>query len=234
MAKRASGGESPLFVKIAHRGASAYEPENTIRSFERAIGMKAEMLEFDVRQSMDGRLVVIHDAKVDRTTDGKGLVSEKTLAELKTLDAGEGERVPTFEEALDACSGRAKLVIELKENGIEEKVLREINARGLRDDVFIVSFNAPRLRLVKTLDPGMRTGLILFASWNPIALAEKCGADAVAPFRWFITKGFVDRAKSRGLYTFTWTVDDEEKARAMRDMGVTGIVTNRPDILSTD
>ncbi|MEZ4547636.1 MAG: glycerophosphodiester phosphodiesterase family protein [Thermodesulfobacteriota bacterium] len=223
-----------MFVKIAHRGASAYEPENTIRSFERAIGMKAEMIEFDVRQSMDGRLVVIHDAKVDRTADGRGLVSEKTLTDLKALDAGDGERIPTFEEALDACSGRAKLVIELKENGIEEKVLREISARGLRDDVFIVSFNASRLRLVKTLDPKMRTGLILFASVNPIALAERCGADAVAPFRWFITKGFVERAKRRGLYTFTWTVDDEEKARAMRDMGVTGIVTNKPDILSTD
>ena len=100
--------------------------------------------------------------------------------------------------------------------------------------MFIVSFNASRLRLVKALDPGMRTGLILFASGNPIALAEKCGADAVAPFRWFITKGFVEKARSRGLYTFTWTVDDERKARALRDMGVTGIVTNRPDILSAD
>ena len=234
MAERAAGGESPMFVKIAHRGASAYEPENTIRSFERAIGMKAEMIEFDVRQALDGRLVVIHDAKVDRTTDGRGPVSEKTLSELKELDAGQGERIPTFEEALDACAGRAKLVIELKENGIEERVLREINARGLREDVFIVSFNASRLRLVKALDPGMRTGLILFASGNPIALAEKCGADAVAPFRWFITKGFVEKARSRGLYTFTWTVDDERKARALRDMGVTGIVTNRPDILSAD
>lgn len=231
MAGRHAESKSPTFVKIAHRGASAYEPENTIRSFERAIGMKAEMVEFDVRQSLDGRLVVIHDAKVDRTTDGKGPVAGKTLAELKELDAGKGERIPTFEEALDACSGRAKLVIELKESGVEEKVIREIGARGLRDDVFIVSFNAPRLRLVKALDPGMRTGLIMFASGNPVALAERCGADAVAPFRWFITRGLVERARSRGLYTFTWTVDDEGKARALRDMGVTGIVTNRPDIL---
>lgn len=221
-----------MFVKIAHRGASAYEPENTIRSFERAIGMKAEMIEFDVRQSLDGRLVVIHDAKVDRTTDGKGLVSEKTLSGLKELDAGKGEKIPSFEEALDACVGRAKLVIELKENGIEEKVLSAINARGLKEDVFIVSFHQSRLRLVKTLDPKIRTGLILFASGNPVALAEKCGADAVAPFRWFVTKGLVERARSRGLYTFTWTVDDDVKARALRDMEVTGIVTNRPDILT--
>lgn len=234
MAGRYTEGESPMFVKIAHRGASAYEPENTIRSFERAIEMKADMVEFDVRQSLDGRLVVIHDAKVDRTTGGRGMVSEKTLSELKGLDAGKGERIPTFEEALDACSGRTRLVIELKQNGIEERIIREINARGLRDDVFIVSFNASRLRLVKALDPGVRTGLILFASGNPIALAERCGADAVAPFRWFITKGFVEKAKSRGLYTFTWTVDDERKAIALRDMGVTGIVTNRPDILSVD
>lgn len=231
MAGRTTEAESPLFVRIAHRGASAYEPENTIRSFERAIEMKAEMIEFDVRQSLDGRLVVIHDASVDRTTDGKGLVSEKTLSGLKELDAGKGEKIPSFEEALDACAGRTKLVIELKENGIEERVLGAISARGLKDDVFIVSFNKSRLRLVKTLDPEVRTGLILFASIDPIYLAEKCGADAVAPFRWFITKGLVEKARSRGLYTFTWTVDDDGKARALRDMGVTGIVTNRPDIL---
>ena len=227
-------GESPMFVKIAHRGASAYEPENTIRSFEKAIEMKAEMIEFDVRQSLDGSLVVIHDAKVDRTTDGKGLVSEKTLSGLRELDAGKGEKIPSFEEALDACAGRAKLVIELKENGIEEKVLHAINARGLKEVVFIVSFNQSRLRLVKALDPKIRTGLILFASGNPVALAEKCGADAVAPFRWFVTKGLVEKARSRGLYTFTWTVDDDVKARALRDMGVTGIVTNRPDILAAE
>lgn len=223
-------GES-IFLKIAHRGASAYEPENTLRSFNKAIDIGADMVEFDVRQSLDGQLVVIHDRRVDRTTDGMGLVSDKSLGELKELDAGMGERIPTLEEALELCGGRTRFVIEIKEDGIEEKVVKRVRDFGLTDDVFIVSFKSPRIRVVKELDQEMKTGLIVFASTNPVKLAEECGADAVAPFKWFVTKKLVERAREKGLFLFTWTVDERDRCRALFDMGVNGIVTNRPDLI---
>jgi len=219
------------FVKIAHRGASAYEPENTIRSFSRAIELKADMIELDVRKSLDGRLVVIHDSKVDRTTNGKGLVGRKSLSELKELDAGMGEKIPTLEESIESAAGKTKFVIELKEDGLEEQVIKVIRGYGLKEDVFIVSFRPLRLKAVKELEPGLKTGLILFASVNPLRIAERCGADAVAPFRWFITRSLAERARLSGLYLFTWTVDDKENAERLRELGVNGIVTNKPDLL---
>ena len=223
-------GES-RFIKIAHRGASAYEPENTLRSFSKAIDIGADMIEFDVRQTLDGQLVIMHDRNVNRTTDGAGFVSDKSLGELKELDAGMGERIPTLEEALELGRGRTKFVIEVKEDGIEEKIVRRVRDFGLTDDVFIVSFKSLRLRLVKELAPDVKTGLIVFASTNPVKLAERCGADAVAPFRWFVTKKLVDRAREDGLFLFTWVVDETERCRALFDLGVNGIVTNRPDLI---
>lgn len=220
-----------FFIKIAHRGASAYEPENTLRSFERAIELNADMIELDVRYSLDRHLVVVHDSKVDRTTDGTGPVALKTLSELKELDAGKGERIPTLKEVIEHGIGRTKFVIELKENGVEHEVAELINKYNLLDDVFIVSFKPKRLKMIKELEPKLRTGLILFASLDPVRLAKDCGADVVAPFRWFISKGFVDRARKNGLYTFTWTVDETSKAQGLRDLGVSGIVTNKPDII---
>ena len=220
-----------LFIKIAHRGASAYEPENTLRSFERAIELKADMIELDVRYSLDRHLVVVHDAKVDRTTDGTGLVAIKTLSELKELDAGMGEKVPTLEEVIELGIGRIKFVIEIKENGVEDEVVDLINKNNLLEDVFIISFKPKRLKMIKELEPKIRTGLILFASLNPIRLAKDCGADVVAPFHWFITKGLIHRARRSGLYIFTWIVDEASKAQRLREIGVSGIVTNKPDIL---
>jgi glycerophosphoryl diester phosphodiesterase len=220
-----------LFVKIAHRGASAYEPENTIRSFRKAIELGADMVELDVRRSLDERLVVIHDSKVDRTTNGRGLVRLKSLAEIKELDAGMGERVPTLEEAIETAAGRTKFVIELKEDGLENQVIKIIRNYCEMRDVFIVSFKPHRLKAVKELEPVLKTGLILFASADPLRIARICGADAVAPFRWFITKNLADRARDAGIYLFTWTVDDREKAARLRDIGVSGIVTNKPDLI---
>jgi len=219
------------FLRIAHRGASAYEPENTLRSFGKAVEMGTDMVELDVRKSLDGRLVIIHDSRVDRTTNGKGQVRMKSLVELKELDAGMGERIPTLEEAVECVAGRTKLVIELKEDGLEDRVIRVIKEFGVADDVFVVSFKPVRLRAVKELEPDLKTGLILFASVDPLGAARKCGADAVAPFRWFITRKLAERARAAGMYLFTWTVDEKERAERLRDMGVSGIVTNRPDLV---
>ncbi len=219
------------FIKIAHRGASAYEPENTIRSFERAIELGSDMIEFDVRQTIDGHLVVFHDKTVDRTTSGTGLVALKTLSELKELDAGKGEQIPTVQEVLELGKDRAKFVLEIKEDGIEDKVASILNTNGLLDDVFVVSFKPKRLKMIKELEPKVRTGLIIFASFNPVGLADKCGADFVAPYRWFITKELVERARQSGLHTFTWTVDETLNAHSLKEKGVCGIVTNKPDII---
>jgi glycerophosphoryl diester phosphodiesterase len=222
--------ERESLIKIAHRGASAYEPENTLRSFERAIELKADMIELDVRQTIDGHLVVIHDRTVDRTTDSTGLVAHKTLAELKELNAGKGERIPTLGEVLELAKDRAKFVVELKENAIEDKVVEMLRSNYLLDEAYIVSFKSNRLKMIKELEPKLKTGLILFASLDPIRQAKNCGADVVAPFRWFITSGLVRRARENGLHIFTWTVDETLAARGLKQKGVSGIVTNRPDI----
>lgn len=218
-------------IKIAHRGASAYEPENTLKSFERAIELRADMIELDVRQTIDGELVVIHDRTVDRTTDGTGPVAHKTLSELKDLNAGKGERIPTLSEVLELASGRVKLVLELKQDGIEDKVVEALKSNYLYDESYIVSFKSNRLKMIKELEPRLKTGLILFASLDPVRLAKNCGADVVAPFRWFVTSRLVRRARENGMYTFTWTVDETLTAHGLKEKGVSGIVTNKPDII---
>jgi glycerophosphoryl diester phosphodiesterase len=219
------------FIKIAHRGASAYEPENTLRSFKRAIEMKADMIEFDVRLSRDRHLVIMHDERVDRTTNGDGPVKEKTLSELRRLDAGKEERVPTLEEVIDLARGKTGFVIELKEPGTEEGIISLVKEDGLVGDVFIVSFYQDLIKRVKCLEPRIRTGLILYSSPDPIGLAKGCIADAVAPFHDFVTKDLVQRAHDSGLIIITWTVDNREEAEELRDMGVDGIVTNKPDLI---
>ncbi len=226
-----NGISKQRFIKIAHRGASAYEPENTLRSFRRAIEMKADMIEFDVRLSRDGHLVIVHDERVERTTNGDGLVKEKTLNELRRLDAGKGERVPTLEEVINFARGKTGFVIELKEPGTEEGVISLVKEDGIIGDVFIVSFHRDLIKSVKDLGPRIRTGLILYSSPDPIRLAKECLADAVAPFHDFVVKDLVQEAHNSNLILITWTVDSREEAERLKDMGVDGIVTNKPDLI---
>ncbi len=108
-------------LRIGHRGAKAYAPENTLASFKKALEIGVDAVELDVRKTKDTQLVVIHDADVKRTTNGEGLVNDFTLKEIKSFDAGGGEKIPTFEEALDFLDKKVKVFVELKEVGVEEQ-----------------------------------------------------------------------------------------------------------------
>lgn len=217
------------FLKIAHRGASAYEPENTLRSFKVAIDMKADMIEFDVRMSKDGHLVVIHDNTVDRTTNGRGYVNELTLEELENLDAGRGEKIPTLKEVVELGVGKTKFAIELKEGGTEKKTISLIKEYNLLDEVFIISKSRELLKKVKILEGDIRTCLIMVLSCASIDSGRESLANAIAPFHFFITKRLVKRAHRSGLFLFTWIVDSKKRAQWMKDIGINGIVTNKPD-----
>ncbi len=122
-------------LKIGHRGARAYAPENTITSFRKAIELDVDAIEFDVRKTKDNKLVVIHDSDVKRTTNGKGLVSDLKLVEIKELSAEGNEKIPTLEEALDFIDRKVKIFIELKEVGSEKQVLDAVHKKGVTDNV---------------------------------------------------------------------------------------------------
>ena len=218
------------FYKIAHRGASAYEPENTLRSFRRALDMGADLIEFDIRMSSDGHLIVIHDKKVDRTTDGTGLVREMTLGQLKKLDAGKGEKIPTLEEVIDFGKGKTRFVIELKEGGVEGKIVDVIKQNDLLEDVVIVSYHSKLVKKVKELEPKATTGLISLLPFNAVGSGKESLVDIVAPFHYLVTRGLVEKIHRNGMFLFTWVVDSQKRAERLKEIGVDGIVTNKPDI----
>ncbi len=219
------------FIIIAHRGASEYEPENTFSSFDKAIELGADMMEFDVRLSLDNKLVVVHDPRVNRTTDGKGRVRDKTAQELLSLDAGGGNKIPLVEEIFKRYAGKIKFVIELKDYNTEEPILQLIEQYGIIDDVYIVSFSKRILKKIKILEPEITTGLIKVLPTNIARDCKYCGADVIAVLRYFINKKLVEKTRRDNLLLFAWTVNDHVQCVQFRKMGIVGVVTNKPDIL---
>jgi glycerophosphoryl diester phosphodiesterase len=218
-------------LKVGHRGARAYEPENTLRSYKKAIELGVDAVELDVRKTKDGKLVVIHDADVSKTTNGRGLINELTLKEIKGLETDKGERIPTLEEALDFIDKKVKILIELKEVGYEKKVLELLKKKGLQN-VIIVSFLEDALKKVRELNKKVETGLIYVKHKNPIKAALELKANYLLPLYAFTHTANVQKAHENGLKVIVWTVNDAEKAKELVKKGVDGIASDRPDILS--
>jgi glycerophosphoryl diester phosphodiesterase len=189
-----SAGQRFIMLRIGHRGARAYEPENTLRSYKKALEIGVDAVELDVRKTKDNQLVVIHDADVKRTTDGKGLVSELTLKQIKEYSTEKGEKIPTLKEALDFLDKKVKILIELKEEGVEEKVLSAVRENGLQKNVIIVSFIEDALRKIRELDKEVETGLIYAKHKNPVKAALELKAQYLVAFYRFYTHS--QRSKS--------------------------------------
>jgi len=219
-----------MFLKIGHRGAKALEPENTLSAFARGINEGANAIEFDVRKTKNGALIVMHDDKVDRTTNGKGLVKGLSLKELKALDAGNGEKIPTLEEAIDFLKEKnVFILIELKEKGFEKKIIELIKEKGIQEKALVISFLAPALRKVKKLAPDVKTGLLFFYPLiNPIKTALGLKVDFIGPFYRIASKQLIDEAHEAGLKVFVWNIDDLNEMKSLVDRGVDGIGSNDP------
>ncbi len=234
-------------LNIAHRGASAAAPPNTLAAFEKAVELGADGIEFDVHLSADGVPVIIHNFTVDDTTDGSGRVADMTLAQLKQLDAGSyfdpafaGERIPTLEEVLEAMGRRLLLNIELKttglrDNGLAQAVVAQIEQHGLGDSVLFSSFNPFSLRRVKRIAPHIPVGL-LYAPDLPLPLhrawlAPMVPHEARHPKHTMVDAHYMAWAQRRGYRVNTWTVDDPDEMRRLIGLGVDGIITNVPDVL---
>ncbi|MER6671673.1 glycerophosphodiester phosphodiesterase [Streptomyces sp. NPDC000983] len=220
------------FLTIGHRGVMGVEPENTLRSFVAAQQAGLDLIELDLHLSKDGHLVVMHDTDVDRTTDGNGPIAEKTLAELRALDAGRGERVPVFEEVLDAVT--APLQAEIKDVAAARALAEVMLRRDLVSRVEVSSFHDEAVAEIARLVPGVRTALIGSRYGTDIVdRAVAVGARTVCLNIRRITLEVVEAARAADLRIIGWVVNTQEHLRLVRALELDGATTDLPEIKRT-
>ncbi|MEU6083038.1 glycerophosphodiester phosphodiesterase family protein [Streptomyces sp. NPDC047108] len=220
------------FLTIGHRGVMGVEPENTLRSFVRADREGMDVIELDLHLSKDGALVVMHDAEVDRTTDGSGQICDCTLAELRELDAGHGERIPVFEEVLDAV--KAPLQAEIKDVAAAQALAEVMHRRDLVDRVEVISFHDAALAEIIRLVPGVRTALVASRYGTDVVdRAVAVGAGTLVLNIRRLTLEVVERARAAGLRIVGWVVNTQDHLRLVRALGLDGATTDFPEIKRT-
>lgn len=208
------------------------EPENTLRSFVAAQQAGLDVIELDLHLSKDGALVVMHDTEVDRTTDGTGAIADKTLAELRALDAGRGERVPVFEEVLDAV--RSPLQAEIKDVAAARALAGVMTGRDLVARVEVSSFHDDAVAEIARLVPGVRTALIASRYGTDIVdRAVAVGAATVCLNIRRLTLEIVERARKADLKIIGWVVNTQDQLRLVRALELDGATTDYPEIKRT-
>jgi glycerophosphoryl diester phosphodiesterase len=245
-----NSSEGDNFTIIAHRGASAYYPENTLAAFEGAIALGADMVELDVQLTADGEVVAFHDDKIGRCTDSQGKVTECTLTTLKKLDAGswfdkkfQGTKIPTLAEVLNVCKNKVAVNIEIKteavtdaiSGGIEEKSLKIVEQNGMLGHTVFSSFDPCALKHLKEIDATVSTAVLFekkyYGSMLPSAIIELVGADAFNCAHGELGRKWLADLKSNNIPVNVYTVNDERNMRRFLEMKVNGIFTNKPDLL---
>jgi glycerophosphoryl diester phosphodiesterase len=225
---------------IGHRGASAHAPENTMRAFQVAMAQRADGIELDVKKCASGEVVVMHDETVDRTTNGTGRTHALTLAQLRALDAGDGERVPTLEEVFELITSHPTFLINIEvtnyptpRDGLERDVVEIVKRHGLAERVLFSSFNHLLVRRLAALLPDVPRGL-LYARDMPLPLRNVWLSPFIKhefrhPQHAMVTRDFVDMMRARGRAVNAWTVNDDADVRRMIAAGVSGIIGDSPE-----
>ncbi len=223
---------------IGHRGAAAVEPENTLRGLKYALSLGVDRAEIDVHLTKDQQLVVIHDNTVDRTTDGTGRIADLTLAQIKQLDAGQGERVPTLQEVIDLFQqawqrdSKTLLQIELKGEATPAPTVDAVKCQGIENRVVLTSFNAERVAQACQLLPQATFGLLTSSlDPDPIAIARRVGASAVHLRHDLASRDWVELVHSANLEARVWNIDDAPRMKWAIALGVDGIGSNDPALL---
>ncbi len=230
---------------IAHRGASGYAPENTLASIELALKQNCKAVEIDVQLTKDNYLVVCHDWKVDRISNGKGEIKDLTLSEIKSLDAGSwfskkfaGEKIPILEEVLEILPKEVLLNIELKKKtsdtrDLESKVVAVLKKCHRIETVLISSLNHSTLKEIQRLDKRIETGVAVDGNIiDPLGYLLRCDLrpNSYHPSIDYISSEIVKQFHDRGIKVNCWTVNKKEEGKYLNTIGADGIMTNYPDI----
>lgn len=233
-------------LNIAHRGFSGHYPENTMEAFRRAVEVGCDGIETDLHMTKDGVIVICHDEKIDRTTNGTGFIANYNYKELCKFDAGikhgeqfKGERIPSIDEFLDYVRDKDLLInFELKNNIIsyeemEKKVIEKVYGFNMEKNVILSSFNHYSMIHAKQIDSSIKTGLLYQAIIYKIdEYVESVGADALHPFYPAVmNKNIVEDIKKKGIMINAYTVNEQEDMKSLIELGIDGIITNYPDKL---
>jgi glycerophosphoryl diester phosphodiesterase len=228
---------------IAHRGASGNAPENTLAAFRKAVALGATFIETDLQLSRDARFVAIHDATVNRTTNGHGAVHDMTLAELRRLDAGSwfgsefaGERIPTLEEVLEFSKKHdVVFYLEIKPGGSwggEHALIGALRESGEIPRALVISFDAAIIQSLRKIEPTLMTGLLYDGQIeNPLDKAVAIGARQLAVRGDLVTPALLAEARKKDLQVVCWTVNHSAHMRMLAAAGVDGIMSDYPDRL---
>ncbi len=247
-----TGASMASVLPIAHRGASAYAPENTLSAILKAIELKSKYIEVDVHMSKDGEIVVIHDQTVDRTSSGSGRVYEKSLRGLKELDFGswfgpdfKGEKIPTLREVLAVIPQGYTLIIELKDEGeiynnIKKKIIKQVKEYNLENQVILKSFSFKILNTFEALAPEIERLYCTFGgnSWITLdnflrfkSIFEGSQFSYLQVHKFFLGTSLIKQSHQRGIKIIVWDVHDQDTIDKFKSLGVDFIESNNPDLV---
>jgi glycerophosphoryl diester phosphodiesterase len=217
-------------LKIGHRGAAGHAPENTLASVEKGIALGADYVEVDIQRTLDGRLVLMHDKFVNRTTDGTGRLAELRWDELSGLDAGGGQRIPLLQQTLEAANGRVGLILESITPGIGPEVYRQVLDFGCRGPVIFSSFLHGDVLAIRELDAHVMTmALMEGVPISKTAFAREARVTHAGIALDSMTAEFCEALHGDGLVVFLYTADTEEQISVAAALGADGIISNFPE-----